>query len=624
MSVYKFNNCINLYFLDKKDKKCYQYAVDETVRLFDKIGIQTTKCLSVATDVPFVLGLGEALAPVESLPKDLKWDGYLLNVTSDGVTICANSAKGILNGVYDLAERLGFTFLLPGEDGEWCPDNISSLKIGKSIMNPRFPYRGVFWSKLNCDDYTETEWLEFYAKLRFNALRLTNLDSNELIEKLGLRIEVGGHGLSGFLPRDMFDKQPKLFRMFQPEDFGGKRLNDSNLCVSNLKTRKIVKDNFKKVIDQNKGAYAIHAWADDLPGGGWCLCPSCRAFSAKDQAMLAMRLLAEAVRESESKNKIPVLAYHDTMFPGTQIKAVKESFLLFAPRERCYGHALDAPDCEQNKYYMQSLKEWMLKFSGIDDAHTFEYYFDQILFRGMYPFLPTVIAQDMTVYQQAGIETHMSLQVAGPTIAPEYNMLIFSALHWDENLSASDFCQNISVKLSGKENSALLIYLKKRGEIFEKAMRFCGHDPEVYMDYRWLPETTSEFGKEIAQTYLRSSEALTAAAVELEKSLEQLDSKRLENLISSDVKRAKFEATELKSMHYQQLAMNSIAKVLNSETVVSPVEGCKFLKKAIKALEVSKEKAHDYNLPENAWYFRNINNWLIKEFKEKIENYSGK
>ena len=40
-----------------------------------------------------------------------------------------------------------------------------------------------------------------------------------------------------------------------------------------------------------EGAYAIHAWGDDLPAGGWCLCPSCRSFSPEDQSMIAMNLL---------------------------------------------------------------------------------------------------------------------------------------------------------------------------------------------------------------------------------------------------------------------------------------------------------------------------------------------
>lgn len=587
-----------------------------------KAEIQTTKYLTAITNVPYILGLGQSLSPVKSLPKDLKWDGYVLNTTLEGITVCAKSAKGILNGVYDLAERLGFTFLLPGEDGEWCPDNIYPLEIGLSVMNPRFPYRGVFWQRLNINDYSIDEWLDFYAKLRFNSLRCRDDYDKTLVEKLGLRVEIGAHGLSELLPRNLFDKQADLFRMFQPEDFGGKRLNDSNLCVTNPETRKIVKENFKKILKQNKGVHAIHTWADDLPGGGWCLCPSCRAFSAEDQAMLSMRLLAEAIRESEFDTKIPVLAYHDTMFPGNQFDAPKESFLLFAPRERCYGHALDDPDCQQNKYYLQSLKEWMVKFSDIDDAHTFEYYFDQILFRGMYPFLPTVIAKDMTVYQQAGIETHMSLQVGGPEIAPEYNMLIFSALHWNENLSASDFCRNISAKITGKTSNYLFDYLTKRADVFEKAMRFCGHDPKIYMDYRWLPETISEFGKEIAAVYLQSSEALSVAALELENSLDQLVSRRLKNFISDEIKRAHFEAAELKVMHYQQLAMNSISENFNKENAVFSVDSRRFLEKAIAALETAKEKAHDYNLPEDAWYFKNINKWLANEFKGKIKRLS--
>ncbi len=622
MDAYNFSKPVKLFFVNKPDQACYQYALEEIERLLGKAGIATSRSMIPAVDDFFILAAGEAVSNAAALPDKLKWDGYVLNTTLSGVTICARSAKGILNGVYGLVEQSGVTFVLPGEEGEWFPARLSPLETGTKIMNPRFPYRGVFWQPLKTEDFPVDQWLEFYAKLRFNSIRYSDGHHAEQIEKLGLRNEIGGHGLSTLLPRDLFDEQPGLFRMFQPEDFGGKRMKDSNFCVTNPETREIVKTNFKKILEQNEGVHAIHAWADDLPAGGWCLCPSCRAFSPRDQAMLAMRLLAEAVRECESETRIPFLAYHDTMFPGRQFAAPAESFLLFAPRERCYAHALDDPDCRLNQYYLKSLQEWTIKFASIDDAHTFEYYFDQILFRGMYPFLPEVIAGDMAVYQRAGIESHMSLQVGGPEIAPEYNMLIFAALHWNEQLSAADFCRNVTVGITGEAQNPLRDYLTKRAEIFAQAMRFCEHDPEIYMDYRWLPETLSEFGREMADKYLQASKALSNAATELEQHASQSASTRLRDFIYNEVKRARFEAAELMVMHYQQLAMNAIAEDFSQDSASSP-DGCKFLEKAIDALDIAREKAHDYKLPDGSWYFRNINNWLRREFTAKIEERGG-
>lgn len=149
------------------------------------------------------------------------------------------------------------------------------------------------------------------------------------------------------------------------------------------------------------------------------LSPSSRALSPTDQSMLAMRSLAEVVAEENLPLRIPVLAYHDTLFPGTQIDVSKECFLLFAPRERCYGHALNDPSCKRNQIFCRALKDWINKFEGIDDAHTFEYYFDQILFLGIHPFLLSIIIEDTHFYEKQKIGCHMSPQVGGSAIAPE-------------------------------------------------------------------------------------------------------------------------------------------------------------------------------------------------------------
>ena len=182
---------------------------------------------------------------------------------------------------------------------------------------------------------------------------------------------------------------------------------------------------------------------------------------------------------------MPFLAYHDTMFPGKQIDPPRRSFLLFAPRERCYGHALDDNNCPRNRHYLQALQEWTGTFREFDDNHTFEYYFDQILFRGMYPFVPSVIIDDARVYESHAIECHMSLQVAGPAIAPEYNMILFSRTAWEAGLTAEQFYDELDVKMGA--TGAWRDYLRRRADVFADALRFCYHDLDVYLDYRWLP-----------------------------------------------------------------------------------------------------------------------------------------
>ncbi len=73
----------------------------------------------------------------------------------------------------------------------------------------------------------------------------------------------------------------------------------------------------------------------------------------------------------------------------------------WAPRERCYSHAIDDPACEINPRYLESLKRYLDIFDG--RGHIFEYYADAILFGGLGFATPAVVASDLRAYRRLGI-----------------------------------------------------------------------------------------------------------------------------------------------------------------------------------------------------------------------------
>jgi hypothetical protein len=75
----------------------------------------------------------------------------------------------------------------------------------------------------------------------------------------------------------------------------------------------------------------------------------------------------------------------------------------WAPRERCYSHAIDDPACDVNPRYLDSLKRYLEIFEGRCDV--FEYYGDAILFGGLAFATPAVIARDLQVYHALGISS---------------------------------------------------------------------------------------------------------------------------------------------------------------------------------------------------------------------------
>jgi hypothetical protein len=73
----------------------------------------------------------------------------------------------------------------------------------------------------------------------------------------------------------------------------------------------------------------------------------------------------------------------------------------WAPRERCYSHAIDNRACPVNPRYFESLKRYIEIFDG--RGHVFEYYADAILFGGLGVATPATIVRDLRAYRALGI-----------------------------------------------------------------------------------------------------------------------------------------------------------------------------------------------------------------------------
>ena len=154
-------------------------------------------------------------------------------------------------------------------------------------------------------------------------------------------------------------------------------------------------------------------------------------------------------------------------------------------------------------------------------------------------------------------------------------------------------------------------------------MRTCEHPEDIYLDYRWLPETVHPFGREMARIYAESATALAAEAQKLAAATVKKLPKRVKELIRCDVARACFEAAEFKVMTAQQQAMNALGAFLSRGDRRDCRRGIAALGQAVKASEAAKKAAVKAGIPDNSWYYRNINGWLRGEFQRKAEFYAG-
>jgi hypothetical protein len=331
--------------------------------------------------------------------------------------LAAGTERAVLHAAYALLERLGARSSFRGAPTLPQIERAQLDIVEASVVVPAFNRRAIVsdimtWhyetpARLAMHLEHDRAFIGWMAARGLNSLSYIRhtVDSRLKIEELvplcrerGIASEYGGHVLQLLLPRDRFDVNPELF----PADAKGERNSHGDLCVSNDAALRIVRDGALRYIRENPECELLHVWGADVWKGAWCRCSECAGLSPQLQYMKVVNAIAEALEaDGSSVIEAAYLAYHDTIEPDPALRPLRNVWFEWAPRERCYSHAIDDRDCEINPRYLESLKRYIELFDG--RGHVFEYYADAILFGGIGAATPSVIMCDLRAYRSLGL-----------------------------------------------------------------------------------------------------------------------------------------------------------------------------------------------------------------------------
>lgn len=364
------------------------------------------------------------------------------------VVIAGRGLRELMDGAAWLERRLGVLAPRPGL--ALAGQAPGELAEGRYDVRPAFAERGIV---LGCDGL-HAAWRDWLPFVRRNGLttvffhdtppsrwearegdgagQLFGLWDREGAEiaaearRLGLRLEFGGHHLSTLLPREAFERHPEWFPLR-----GGERRRH-NLCVSDAGARAALQEGAARFFARFRGFAVYHLWADDLRAGGWCACSGCAGMTPSDQALEATNLAAEVLEQLEPGARVAHLAYHDTLEAPQRVRPRENVDALWAPRNRCYAHALDDPGCRRNREHLAGLERLAAWFGAPERVRVFEYYSDGILFKWMAPPLLEVIPRDLAAYARLGVGGVFDLAVAPrPWTGPTWHAWWFARCAWD-------------------------------------------------------------------------------------------------------------------------------------------------------------------------------------------------
>lgn len=394
-----------------------------TLGISRAIALRGSHTLVLATESPAQRPASQPVAGARARGGVDGPDGFTIGVDAANITLAANSPRAVLSAVYALLAQLGCQWSLDSA-GERVPRLAASvLEPGPSDDTPDFIVRG-YCADIMTWHYTQPEYLQAHleedrpfidwmAKSGANAFFYirhpfdTQLTIPELLpefERRGIDLEYGGHVMPLLLPREEYRQHPEYF----PQAPDGLRTDHGNLCTSSAGALATASANAVRYVREHPEMCVLHIWGADLWRGGWCHCVACRGVSVQDQSLRVCNAVARALADAGVARPVCYLAYHDTIEPAITVRPDDNVTMEFAPRERCYRHAINDAECATNRRYATALERYLEWFGG--RGRLFEYYGDAILFAGCTVPLSRVVAADLAYYQRLGIREITMLQ----------------------------------------------------------------------------------------------------------------------------------------------------------------------------------------------------------------------
>ena len=462
-----------------------RFAAQELARYLEQVTGEPVGIGDFAAQHHIFVGQLPLNAPAVQAPEirraaeKLQEDGFIIHSLGPDVVIIGKGSRGNLYGSYAFLEQQGVRWFFPGKQYEIVPHHAliwsTSLKISQS---PAFPKRILFYWPNN---YSSIEdWIDFSAKVRLNRvmfhytwpamdwyLSMQSRLAPEL-RRRGLEIEVGGHFLSTFLPRTLFAQHPDWFRRNEQ----GVRVNDFNLNPFKQEALDYLAGGAVEYLSKMPEASLFHLWADDIRGGGWSRERGKESFTPSDQALLVSNYVVKKLREKLPNANLAYLAYHDTVYPPQVVKPEAGLVYFYAPRERCYGHALSDPSCDLNRKYAAALEQGLPAF-GPQNAEVFEYYDDQILYENMTnPPLPEVLSSDMRYYRQLGIPAVGALMTnTSNFVTPMVNMFLYPQALWNPERNLAESVDEYATLYFG--DARMRGYFRELAQGFSEVLKVC-------------------------------------------------------------------------------------------------------------------------------------------------------
>jgi len=343
-------------------------------------------------------------------------------VVKNGVLHVDGGKRGILYGVYELLEQLGFRFLTA--DCDVIPEN-TVLAVPEDIgicQKPLFEYRCTSW---------KTADAAMAPKLRLNAVlegKICDAFGGGVTYEGGFVHTLGDLAEMGKINGEYTDRQP---------------------CLTDEKTFETVAKNIRKILEKNPDARIISVSQNDShPGIMGCQCENCRAIDEAEGTPMGSLLafvnrVADVFAKEYPNLAIDTLSYSYTQKTTEHMNARDNVIIRLCASGRCVINPLEVDDPD----FTESLHKWADHSKRI---YIWNYTTNFQSYHNPFPNL-NILRHDVRLFAENNVKGVFE-QGNSQTVNGEFGALrayLFGKLLWDPYMSEETYQQHINDFLAG-------------------------------------------------------------------------------------------------------------------------------------------------------------------------------
>ena len=496
-----------------KDSKVAGFALAELKKYLART--------EVDEQAPDVIEL--SLGPPSDFPADCH-DGFRLVRSTGKLSIQAAQDRGLLNGVYEVLNQLGFAFPFPGIDRRPAKADWASLEDcgGEgSCFVPSFRHRILHFDNTRLTPAV----IDWVAKLKINMIQRplheykidtdAGTDLVDMIRERGIELNVGCHGFDNWLPPCTYGREhPEWYAEQHPVhkgifidptgDLPPSKFSAGQLCLSNPDMLAEFSANVVSFLKANAQVRTVSLWPNDGIDN-WCACENCLALEPEPGRpdpqtgtpshiaayLWFIRRVAERVQDQVPDARIEFAAFYDFATPpqNTELIPRGDGYLGFVIDDY-FGCVLHGHGEAFNRDRIESAhRKWREVFP--DEIYAVGNYSD--LHKIMdFPIVYTTKIRDDFDYlkEEIGVDSVMTLVCCAEL---DYllnfcfqNIYSFAVLGWNHRRRSDEILHELAAAISPSCAADVFDYLN--------ALDRLGHDhPDAHAGWIWMRRDKSQF-----------------------------------------------------------------------------------------------------------------------------------